>query len=97
MSSVAADAAGPSDAEVVQKARNGDHDAFRMLVERYQGRAFRLAQRRRFQKGQQRGPQPLRARVILQQLGHQHTSCQQIGQTDVIHVQHTPPNQPGQR
>ncbi len=42
---VAADASGPTDAEIVQKARGGDHEAFRLLVERYQGRAFRLAVR----------------------------------------------------
>ncbi len=41
----AADASGPTDAEVVEKAREGDHDAFRVLVERYQGRAFGLALR----------------------------------------------------
>lgn len=35
----------PSDAEAVARAREGDHEAFRVLVERYQGRAFRLAAR----------------------------------------------------
>lgn len=35
----------PSDADAIRRARAGDHDAFRMLVERYQGRAFRLALR----------------------------------------------------
>ena len=34
-----------SDADAVARARNGDHDAFRTLVERYQGRAYRLAAR----------------------------------------------------
>lgn len=36
---------GPSDAEAVEGARQGDHAAFRVLVERYQGRAYRLALR----------------------------------------------------
>ena len=35
----------PSDAEVIERARKGDHDAFRVLVERYQDRAYRLALR----------------------------------------------------
>ncbi len=34
-----------ADAEVVEKARAGDHQAFRVLVERYQGRAYGLALR----------------------------------------------------
>jgi len=34
---------GPSDVEAVEGARQGDHAAFRVLVERYQGRAYRLA------------------------------------------------------
>ena len=37
--------AGPSDLEVIQRVRNGDSEAFRLLVERYQGRAYRLALR----------------------------------------------------
>jgi len=35
----------PSDDEVIDAIRAGDRDAFRVLVERYQGRAFRLALR----------------------------------------------------
>lgn len=35
----------PSDHEAVERARRGDHGAFQVLVERYQGRALRLAQR----------------------------------------------------
>jgi len=35
----------PADAEVIDRARKGDHDAFRVLVERYQERAYRLARR----------------------------------------------------
>ena len=38
-----AQATAPPDAEVVQRARQGDHEAFRVLVERYQGRAYGLA------------------------------------------------------
>jgi RNA polymerase sigma-70 factor (ECF subfamily) len=37
--------AGPPDLEVIQRVRNGDRDAFRILVDRYQGRAHRLALR----------------------------------------------------
>ena len=33
------------DADAVKRAREGDHEAFRVLVERYQGRAHRLALR----------------------------------------------------
>ncbi len=36
---------GLSDAEAIARAKAGDHEAFRVLVERYQGRAFRLALR----------------------------------------------------
>ena len=35
----------PPDAEVVARARTGDHAAFRVLVERYEGRVFRMAVR----------------------------------------------------
>ncbi|MFQ5417928.1 MAG: RNA polymerase sigma factor [Myxococcota bacterium] len=38
-------AVSPTDAEVIERARSGDHDAFRVLVERYQDRAYRLALR----------------------------------------------------
>jgi len=41
----AAQATGPADVEIVQRAKEGDHEAFRVLVERYQGRAYRLALR----------------------------------------------------
>ena len=40
-----ASAGGPSDAQAIERARNGDHDAFRVLVERYQTRVHRLAMR----------------------------------------------------
>ncbi len=33
------------DAEAVARAREGDHDAFRVLVERYEGRVRRLCER----------------------------------------------------
>ena len=36
---------GPSDRDTVARAAQGDHEAFRVLVERYQGRAYRLALR----------------------------------------------------
>jgi RNA polymerase sigma-70 factor (ECF subfamily) len=36
---------GPPEAEIVARARSGDHEAFGVLVSRYQGRAFRLALR----------------------------------------------------
>jgi len=36
---------GPDDREAVDRARRGDPEAFRVLVERYQGRAYRLALR----------------------------------------------------
>jgi len=35
----------PSDSDVIARARKGDHEAFRVLVERYQERAYRLALR----------------------------------------------------
>ncbi|MFB3117571.1 MAG: RNA polymerase sigma factor [Myxococcota bacterium] len=37
--------AAPSDLEAVARAAKGDHEAFRVLVTRYQGRAYRLALR----------------------------------------------------
>ena len=45
MRSEAGPTAGLPDVEAVARARSGDHEAFRVLVERYQGRAFRLARR----------------------------------------------------
>lgn len=45
MRSPARSGADLSDVEAVTRSRNGDQDAFRVLVERYQGRAYRLAAR----------------------------------------------------
>lgn len=45
MRSEAGPTAGLPDVEAVARARRGDHEAFRVLVERYQGRAYRLARR----------------------------------------------------
>jgi RNA polymerase sigma-70 factor (ECF subfamily) len=45
MRSPAPSASDLSDADAVARARDGDHEAFRVLVERYQGRAYRLAVR----------------------------------------------------
>ena len=42
---LAADSGAPADADAIARARAGDHEAFRVLVERYQARAFRLALR----------------------------------------------------
>ena len=36
---------GLADGQAIARARDGDHEAFRVLVERYQGRAYRLALR----------------------------------------------------
>ena len=41
----AAESTGPPESEIVARAREGDHEAFRVLVERYQGRAYGLALR----------------------------------------------------
>jgi RNA polymerase sigma-70 factor (ECF subfamily) len=38
-------ASAPSDADAIARAKRGDHEAFRVLVERYQGRAYGLALR----------------------------------------------------
>jgi RNA polymerase sigma-70 factor (ECF subfamily) len=38
-------ASDPTDDELIARARDGDHEAFRVLVERHQGRLFRLAAR----------------------------------------------------
>jgi RNA polymerase sigma-70 factor (ECF subfamily) len=43
--SPAAEPPAPADADVVERVRAGDAAAFRVLVERYQGRAYRLALR----------------------------------------------------
>ena len=45
MRSPAPSASDLSDTDAVARARNGDHEAFRVLVERYQARAYRLAAR----------------------------------------------------
>jgi len=42
---VTAEGGGPSDEDAIRQAQAGDPDAYRVLVERYQGRAFRLALR----------------------------------------------------
>jgi RNA polymerase sigma-70 factor (ECF subfamily) len=36
---------GPGDEDIIARARAGDHEAFRVLVERHQGRLYRLAAR----------------------------------------------------
>jgi RNA polymerase sigma-70 factor (ECF subfamily) len=36
---------GPGDAEAIERAKGGDHEAFRVLVERYQSRVYALALR----------------------------------------------------
>jgi len=41
----AAESTGPPESEIIARAKAGDHEAFRVLVERYQGRAYRLALR----------------------------------------------------
>ncbi len=41
----AAGSEGLADGQAIARAREGDHEAFRVLVERYQGRAYRLALR----------------------------------------------------
>jgi RNA polymerase sigma-70 factor (ECF subfamily) len=41
----AAESTGPPESEIITRAKAGDHEAFRVLVERYQGRAYRLARR----------------------------------------------------
>ncbi len=38
-------ASAPSEADVIERAKRGDHEAFRVLVERYQSRAYGLALR----------------------------------------------------
>ena len=41
----AAESTGPPESAIIARAKAGDHEAFRVLVERYQGRAYRLARR----------------------------------------------------
>jgi len=43
--SARAESADPPEAEIVARAQSGDHEAFGVLVKRYQGRAFQLALR----------------------------------------------------